>query len=397
MTNAIRTQINLLRNTKTNIRTAIMEKGVTVSGSDPFSVYPTRISQISATPGTCSDDLKKLLDGSLTSYSIPDGTERIRYSGFEGYTSLTSVTIPASVTYIGERAFGGCTSLQSITCKSATPPTLPYTMSTTGAFYNTNNCPIYVPAASVDAYKTAWSHYASRIQGFNTDPDWVEVRYTCEFDATWHDLTGNVIVTEEDMNQYSATYGQTRTRTYADASRCGTNLRFRKVTQLSDATSGKYLIVNEQGEWALNASLIKTTTSNSNGINQSSSVQNKKNVIPIYIRLGGDYIQDVNEENYYAAVDYDATNKTLSWTDPDTGTKYMIDWAGSSNTYFRYTNLTNGVSNYQNVAKTGTAGGNIYMTFGNSTRLLGFSSPSIRWYQTSNTSYLQNIALYKLS
>lgn len=167
MTNAIRTQINLLRNTKTNIRTAIMEKGVTVSGSDPFSVYPTRISQISATPGTYSDDLKKLLDGSLTSYSIPDGTERIRYSGFEGYTSLTSVTIPASVTYIGERAFGGCTSLQSITCLAQTPPTLPYTMSTTGAFYNTNNCPIYVPADSVDTYKSAngWSNYSSRIVG----------------------------------------------------------------------------------------------------------------------------------------------------------------------------------------------------------------------------------------
>jgi len=33
-------------------------------------------------------------------------------------------------------------------------------------FYDTNNCPIYVPAASVDAYKSAsgWSAYASRIQ-----------------------------------------------------------------------------------------------------------------------------------------------------------------------------------------------------------------------------------------
>jgi len=34
------------------------------------------------------------------------------------------------------------------------------------AFYATNNCPIYVPAASVNAYKTAtnWKSYASRIQ-----------------------------------------------------------------------------------------------------------------------------------------------------------------------------------------------------------------------------------------
>lgn len=33
-------------------------------------------------------------------------------------------------------------------------------------FIDTNNCPIYVPEASVDDYKTAewWSDYADRIQ-----------------------------------------------------------------------------------------------------------------------------------------------------------------------------------------------------------------------------------------
>lgn len=167
MTNAIRTQINLLRNTKTNLRTAIMEKGVMVYGSDLFSTYPTRISQISDTPGTYEDDLKKLLDGSLTSYTIPDGTERIRYAAFHDYTSLTSVTIPASVTVIGERAFWNCSSLTSITCLSTTPPTIVGMDSAYEDLYpfkNTNNCPIYVPSDSVDAYKAAWTRYASRIQ-----------------------------------------------------------------------------------------------------------------------------------------------------------------------------------------------------------------------------------------
>jgi hypothetical protein len=34
------------------------------------------------------------------------------------------------------------------------------------AFDNTNNCPIYVPSASVEAYKAAtnWSSLSSRIQ-----------------------------------------------------------------------------------------------------------------------------------------------------------------------------------------------------------------------------------------
>ena len=167
---SINTEINRLRNTKANLRIAIMEKGVTVFPTDLFSTYPTRISQISDTPGTYEDDLKKLLDGSLTSYTIPDGTERIRYGAFHNYTALTSVTIPASVTIIGERAFWNCSSLTSITCLSTTPPTIVGMDSAYEDLYpfkNTNNCPIYVPAASVDTYKAAWTKYASRIVGIS--------------------------------------------------------------------------------------------------------------------------------------------------------------------------------------------------------------------------------------
>ena len=44
-------------------------------------------------------------------------------------------------------------------------PTTPPTLSSNALDY-TNNCPIYVPSASVNAYKSAnnWSTYASRIQ-----------------------------------------------------------------------------------------------------------------------------------------------------------------------------------------------------------------------------------------
>ncbi len=51
--------------------------------------------------------------------------------------------------------------MSSITCNATTPPALG-----TDVFANTNNCPIYVPAASVETYKAAsgWSGYASRIQ-----------------------------------------------------------------------------------------------------------------------------------------------------------------------------------------------------------------------------------------
>ena len=101
---------------------------------------------------------------SLTSITIPSSVTSIGTYAFQNCTSLTSITIPSSVTSINGEAFYNCTSLTSITVEATTPPTLG-----SSAFNNTNNCPIYVPAESVDAYKTAsgWSSYASRIQSIS--------------------------------------------------------------------------------------------------------------------------------------------------------------------------------------------------------------------------------------
>lgn len=97
----------------------------------------------------------------LTSCTIGSGVISISHNVFFNCTSLTSVTVPNSVTRIGNAAFWNCNSLTGITCLAVTPPTLG-----DDAFYNTNNCPIYVPAESVEAYKASstWSTYVSRIQ-----------------------------------------------------------------------------------------------------------------------------------------------------------------------------------------------------------------------------------------
>ena len=98
---------------------------------------------------------------SLTSVTIGNGVTSINQNAFSRCTSLTSVTIPSDVTSINLNAFSYCNSFTSITCEATTPPTLG-----NNAFANTNDCPIYVPAESVNAYQTAtnWSTYASRIQ-----------------------------------------------------------------------------------------------------------------------------------------------------------------------------------------------------------------------------------------
>ena len=92
-------------------------------------------------------------------YTIPDGIESIAGDAFSNCSGLTSVTIPNSVTSIGGYAFAHCTGLASVTMEAETPPTL-------GSFAldYTNDCPIYVPCGTLDAYKSAWSGYADRIK-----------------------------------------------------------------------------------------------------------------------------------------------------------------------------------------------------------------------------------------
>ena len=97
----------------------------------------------------------------LTSVIIGSGVASIGEYAFHFCRSLTNVTIPNGVTSIGNNAFNSCKALISVTSLAAIPPTLG-----SYAFDDTNNCPLYVPSANVEAYKAAsgWSKYASRVR-----------------------------------------------------------------------------------------------------------------------------------------------------------------------------------------------------------------------------------------
>ena len=135
--------------------------GVTNIGDNAFQVCSS-LTSITIPSGVTSIGTGVFyLCRSLTSVTIPSEVFEIGNYAFGFCTSLTSITIPDSVTSIGSEAFLYCSGLTSITCEATTPPTLGIR-----AFDNANNCQIYVPAASVNTYKTAtyWSNYSSRIQ-----------------------------------------------------------------------------------------------------------------------------------------------------------------------------------------------------------------------------------------
>lgn len=104
----------------------------------------------------------------LQEITILEGSTQINGYALRGCTGLTKLVIPDSVSYIGAYAFNNSTSLEYVVVLNTTPPTLV----NSNAFGSTNNCPIYVPDGSVNAYKTAsqWSNLASRIFSINDMP-----------------------------------------------------------------------------------------------------------------------------------------------------------------------------------------------------------------------------------
>lgn len=96
----------------------------------------------------------------LVDAKIPNTIETIQNFAFEE-SSLETCDIGTNISSIGDYAFYICTNLTSLTIRTLIPPTLG-----SSAFYRvSDNFKIYVPANSLNAYKTAsgWSEYADKI------------------------------------------------------------------------------------------------------------------------------------------------------------------------------------------------------------------------------------------
>ncbi len=96
---------------------------------------------------------------SLTSVTIPTSVTSIADETFNLCSSLASVIITEGVTSIGDAAFYQCTNLIELTVLATIPPIV-----SSSSFYDVDrSIPLYVPAASIEAYRTAdvWKEFTN--------------------------------------------------------------------------------------------------------------------------------------------------------------------------------------------------------------------------------------------
>lgn len=167
---------------RTNLSEILIPSTVTTIGDNAFSgctslvdfSLPMSVTRIGAKAFMGCIQLNKIvLPNSLTALdddafngcknmptiNIPSNIAMIPTRCFNDCDGLTDVYLPENVVLLKSYAFANCSGLVNLTCYAAEPPAIYQT-----TFQGVNSeLKIYVPSASVEAYKTAWSAYADKI------------------------------------------------------------------------------------------------------------------------------------------------------------------------------------------------------------------------------------------
>lgn len=117
-------------------------------------------------PGSVSKIESRLFASSpVVSVTINEGTTELDSWVFEGCGKLTTVNLPSTIQNMGYSTFANCLVLANIYLRAQIPPFIsPYTDIFKGSNSEVN---IWVPRASVEAYKEKWSTYKDNIKGYD--------------------------------------------------------------------------------------------------------------------------------------------------------------------------------------------------------------------------------------
>lgn len=175
----------------------------------------------------------------LSNIDICEGVESIGWGAFRGCSELTRISIPNTVTSIGNDTFFGCSGLVSINVEAITPPQFEIEPGNPlSTFDETNDCPIFVPAESLEAYKTdeGWSNYASRIHG----PAYGQINEHDYVDlgggVKWATMNVGAAASEENGDLLSWSYGKAAAESWAGSWRLPTSAEWESLFDMSKYT-----------------------------------------------------------------------------------------------------------------------------------------------------------------
>lgn len=182
--------IRRIQNAKVAIKAALEEKGAIVEESTKIDDYAGIIAALQTGNPATVDFIQNLFDVNFTGeLVVPDGLTKITKQYSIGFGKQTSLVFPDSVIEVGagtvqycremrriefgvglqvlnSSAIEGANSLRDVVVKATVPPTIagPSPFSRYGMFNQVDN--VYVPAGSVNAYKSApgWQEGASKIK-----------------------------------------------------------------------------------------------------------------------------------------------------------------------------------------------------------------------------------------
>jgi len=132
---------------------------INFAGSCHF--YQTGLLELKLPEGITNIPERFCEQSNISSITLPNSVTTINTSAFNECTSLTNIIIGENIQSIGNFAFGGNSNNRTVTIKTVVPPSI-----IANSFGANIGLTIYVPAASVNAYKAAtnWDCYASAIQ-----------------------------------------------------------------------------------------------------------------------------------------------------------------------------------------------------------------------------------------